>query len=55
MKIESKFERLVLIVKKFQNEISIVKIAVKKYEVCRNIIINKNRIKRIMFEFFMNH
>jgi hypothetical protein len=53
-KIESKFERLVLIVKKFQNEILIVKTAIKKYEVCQNIIINKNRIKRIMFEFFMN-
>jgi hypothetical protein len=54
MKIESKFEKLILIVKKFQNEILIVKTAIKKYEVCRNIIINKNRVKRIMFEFFMN-
>jgi hypothetical protein len=54
MKIESKFERLVLIVKKFQNEISIVRVAVKKYEVCRNIIINKSWVKRIMSEFFMN-
>jgi RNase P/RNase MRP subunit p30 len=43
-----------LIVKKFQNEISIVKIAAQKYDVCRNTIINKSRVRRIMFEFFMN-
>jgi hypothetical protein len=41
MKIESKFERLVLIVKKFQNEISSVKAVVTKYDVCRNIILIK--------------
>jgi hypothetical protein len=54
MRIEAKFDRLVLIVKKFQVEISIVRIAAKKYDVCRNIIINKSRVKRIMFEYFMN-
>ncbi len=55
MRIESKIERLILIVKKFQNEISIVKTTVKKYKVCRNIIINnKSRVKRIMTEYFMN-
>jgi hypothetical protein len=54
MRIEAKFDRLVLIVKKFQVEISIVRVAAKKYDVCRNIIINKSRIRRIMFEYFMN-
>jgi hypothetical protein len=54
MKIEAKFDRLVLIVKKFQIEISIVRAAAKKYDVCRNIIINKSRVKRIMIEYHMN-
>ncbi len=54
MRIEAKFDRLVLIVKKFQAEISIVRVAAKKYDVCRNIIINKSRVRRIMFEYFMN-
>jgi hypothetical protein len=54
MRIEAKFDRLVLIVKKFQIEISIVKAATKKYDVCRNIIINKSRIRRIMIEYHMN-
>jgi hypothetical protein len=54
MRIEAKFDRLVLIVKKFQIEISIVKIAAKKYDVCRNIIINKSRVRRIMIEYHMN-
>jgi hypothetical protein len=54
MRIRSNSERLILIVKKFQNEISIVRTAAQKYDVCRNIIINKNRVKRIIFEFFMN-
>jgi hypothetical protein len=43
-----------LIVKKFQNEISNVRAAVTKYDVCRNIILNKSRDKRIMIEYFMN-
>jgi hypothetical protein len=54
MRIESKLERLVLIVKKVQNEISSVKAAAKKYDVCWNIIFNKIRDKRIMFEYVMN-
>jgi hypothetical protein len=54
MKIRSKFERLILIVKKFQNEVSIVKAVARKYNVCRNTIINKSRFKRIMSEFCMN-
>jgi hypothetical protein len=54
MKIRSKSERLVLIVKKFQNEVLIVRAAAKKYEICRNIIINRSRVKRTMSEFFMN-
>ncbi len=54
MRIEAKFDRLVLIVKKFQIEISTVKIAAKKYDVCRNIIFNKSRVRRIMTEYHMN-
>jgi hypothetical protein len=54
MKIEAKFDRLVLIVNKFQIEISTVRIAAKKYDVCRNVIINKSRVKRIMIEYHMN-
>ncbi len=37
MKIEAKFDRFILIVKKFQIEISIVRAAAKKYDACRNI------------------
>jgi hypothetical protein len=51
MKIRLKFERLVLIVKKFQDESTSVSAAAKKYEICRNIILNKSRVKRIKFEY----
>jgi hypothetical protein len=54
MRIEAKFDRFVLIVKKFQIEISIVRVAAKKYDVCRNIMINKSRVRRIMIEYHMN-
>ncbi len=54
MRIESKLKRLVLIVKKFLNEISSVKTAIKKFNVCRIIILNKNRDKRIMFKYVIN-
>ncbi len=53
--IESKLERLILIVKKFQDEILIVNAAVKKFDVCRNTILNKCWVKRIMSKYFMNH
>ncbi len=51
MKIRLKFERLVLIAKKFQDELTNVNVAAKKYEICRNIILNKSRVKRIKFEY----
>jgi cell division protein ZapA (FtsZ GTPase activity inhibitor) len=51
MKIRLKFERLVLIVKEFQNELTSVSAAAKKYEICRNIILNRSRVKRTKFEY----
>ncbi len=54
MKIEAKSDRLVLIVKEFQTEISTVRAAAKKYDVCRNIIINRSRARRTMTEYHMN-
>jgi hypothetical protein len=54
MKIEAKFDRFILIVKKFQIEISIVRAAAKKYDACRNIDFYKSWVRLIIPKYHMN-